>query len=235
MPSDTDVAGPLREALPRPTSPTTASPRRSGGRPPRARSQRDPPGPAAYDVGRAARHPGPAVPAPDHRGRDEAERALPGLVDRLCTPGSSSRASARSRRASTSARTPAGRGPRPLGRQRPHARPRRRPEPGRPRPRARHQPSASTSLAQLTIREPVGSALDLGTGCGVQALHLAGHSGPGRRHRRQRPGALDDPAQRRAQRGRGRRARRLLLRAGRGGAVRPDRDQPAVRDLAGDR
>lgn len=37
--------------------------------------------------------------------------------------------------------------------------------------------SASTSLAQLTRREPVGRALDLGTGCGVQALHLAGHSG----------------------------------------------------------
>lgn len=35
---------------------------------------------------------------------------------------------------------------------------------------------ASSSLAQLTIREPVGRALDLGTGCGVQALHLAGHS-----------------------------------------------------------
>ncbi|WP_110180574.1 DUF7059 domain-containing protein [Nocardioides solisilvae] len=36
---------------------------------------------------------------------------------------------------------------------------------------------ASTSLAQMTLREPVGSALDLGTGCGVQALHLARHSG----------------------------------------------------------
>ena len=36
---------------------------------------------------------------------------------------------------------------------------------------------ASTSLAQLTVREPVGRALDLGTGCGVQALHLARHSG----------------------------------------------------------
>ncbi|MFC4783228.1 DUF7059 domain-containing protein [Nocardioides sp. MAHUQ-72] len=36
--------------------------------------------------------------------------------------------------------------------------------------------SASTSLAQLTLRMPVGRALDLGTGCGVQALHLAQHS-----------------------------------------------------------
>ncbi|GAA4122312.1 class I SAM-dependent methyltransferase [Nocardioides fonticola] len=35
---------------------------------------------------------------------------------------------------------------------------------------------ASTSLAQLTLRDPVGAALDLGTGCGVQALHLALHS-----------------------------------------------------------
>src|SRR5581483_1890218 len=34
---------------------------------------------------------------------------------------------------------------------------------------------ASTSLAQQTIREPFGRALDLGTGCGVQALHLARH------------------------------------------------------------
>ncbi|WP_308188322.1 methyltransferase [Nocardioides sp. R-C-SC26] len=37
--------------------------------------------------------------------------------------------------------------------------------------------AASSSLAQLTLREPVGTALDLGTGCGVQALHLARHSG----------------------------------------------------------
>ncbi len=35
---------------------------------------------------------------------------------------------------------------------------------------------ASTSLAQLTLRTPVDSSLDLGTGCGVQALHLATHS-----------------------------------------------------------
>ncbi|MEZ5093256.1 methyltransferase [Nocardioides sp.] len=35
---------------------------------------------------------------------------------------------------------------------------------------------ASTSLAQQTIRDDVGRALDLGTGCGVQALHLARHA-----------------------------------------------------------
>lgn len=36
--------------------------------------------------------------------------------------------------------------------------------------------SASTSLAQLTMRDPVRSALDLGAGCGVQSLHLARHA-----------------------------------------------------------
>jgi methylase of polypeptide subunit release factors len=36
---------------------------------------------------------------------------------------------------------------------------------------------ASTTLAQATIRRPVGTALDLGTGCGVQALHLSTHAG----------------------------------------------------------
>lgn len=35
---------------------------------------------------------------------------------------------------------------------------------------------ASTSLAQLTVRHDVATALDLGTGCGVQALHLAEHA-----------------------------------------------------------
>jgi hypothetical protein len=35
--------------------------------------------------------------------------------------------------------------------------------------------AASTTLAQLTQREPFGAALDLGTGCGVQALHLSTH------------------------------------------------------------
>ena len=36
---------------------------------------------------------------------------------------------------------------------------------------------ASTTLAQLTIRDPFGSALDVGTGGGVQALHLSTHVG----------------------------------------------------------
>lgn len=35
---------------------------------------------------------------------------------------------------------------------------------------------ASTTLAQMTIRRPIKRALDLGTGCGVQALHLAKHT-----------------------------------------------------------
>jgi hypothetical protein len=37
--------------------------------------------------------------------------------------------------------------------------------------------AASSTLAQLTVRRPVDRALDLGTGCGVQALHLARHTG----------------------------------------------------------
>lgn len=35
---------------------------------------------------------------------------------------------------------------------------------------------ASSSLAQLTVRPPSGRVLDLGTGCGVQALHLTDHA-----------------------------------------------------------
>lgn len=36
---------------------------------------------------------------------------------------------------------------------------------------------ASSTLAGATPRRPVGTALDLGTGCGVQALHLSTHAG----------------------------------------------------------
>ncbi len=36
--------------------------------------------------------------------------------------------------------------------------------------------SASLTLVTATVRQPVTTSLDLGTGCGVQALHLAEHS-----------------------------------------------------------
>jgi methylase of polypeptide subunit release factors len=36
---------------------------------------------------------------------------------------------------------------------------------------------ASLTLAAATVREPVGTALDIGTGCGVQSLHLSQHAG----------------------------------------------------------
>jgi hypothetical protein len=35
---------------------------------------------------------------------------------------------------------------------------------------------ASLTLAQVTVRTPTGRVLDLGTGCGIQALHAARHS-----------------------------------------------------------
>ena len=36
--------------------------------------------------------------------------------------------------------------------------------------------AASISLARAVVRNPVGRALDIGTGCGIQALHLAAHA-----------------------------------------------------------
>lgn len=49
---------------------------------------------------------------------------------------------------------------------------------GRPRPDFVLGASpASTTLAQLVPRNRVGSALDLGTGCGIQTVHLADHCG----------------------------------------------------------
>jgi hypothetical protein len=35
---------------------------------------------------------------------------------------------------------------------------------------------ASLTLAQVTVRNPTGRVLDLGTGCGIQALHAARHA-----------------------------------------------------------
>jgi methylase of polypeptide subunit release factors len=36
---------------------------------------------------------------------------------------------------------------------------------------------ASLTLSSATVRRPVGTALDIGTGCGVQSLHLSQHAG----------------------------------------------------------
>ena len=106
--------------------------------------------------------------------RDAADGALPGLVDRLCNAGlleqSVSEVAARTdcRPYATDDRdlwvvsdlTPGLDGS-PVAVGRDHV---------------LGISSASTSLAQLTMREPVGSALDLGTGCGVQSWHLATHA-----------------------------------------------------------
>ena len=61
--------------------------------------------------------------------------------------------------------------------------------------------SAATSLAQLTVRDQVGRALDLGTGCGVQSLHLAAHARRVVATDVNAARAAADPVQRRAQRG----------------------------------
>ena len=61
-----------------------------------------------------------------------------------------------------------------------------------------HRPSAT--LSNLTVRRPVESALDVGTGCGIQAMLAARHCGARRRDRRERAGARIRRVQRRAQR-----------------------------------
>ena len=96
--------------------------------------------------------------------------------------------------------------------------------------------AASTSLAQLTIRDDVGRALDLGTGCGVQALHLARHAGAvvatdvNRRALdvTRFNAALNDVATSTS-------ATAPSSSRSRGETLRPGGHQPAVRDLAGDR
>jgi methylase of polypeptide subunit release factors len=105
---------------------------------------------------------------------DAAERALPGLVDRLCIAGVLQR-SVSEVAAVVDVRPYADEEhdwwvvadltPGLDGRNR--------------RMRSDHVlgvSSAATSLAQLVVRQPVGSALDLGTGSGVQALHLSTHA-----------------------------------------------------------
>ena len=92
---------------------------------------------------------------------------------------------------------------------------------------------ASTTLAGITVRRPVAKALDLGTGSGIQALHAAQHA-TRVTATDLNPRALRIAALTLALSGarRGRSAGGLALRAGRRRDVRPDRVQPAVRDLA---
>jgi hypothetical protein len=105
---------------------------------------------------------------------DDAERALPGLVDPLCVAGLLERSVGEVRA---------------LIDVRPYADDDRDwwvvsdLTPGLDGGERRMSPdhvlgvsSASNSLAQLVNRRPVASALDLGTGSGVQSLHLTGHA-----------------------------------------------------------
>ena len=172
-----DFTGPLRDALVAAdfTYDGVAGLLGEAG-PPGAEPQRDHAGPAAYDRRQPARHPDPAVPPPGAgvrtrrpSGRCPASStgsATPGLLEQSVGEVAA-RLDCRPYRTDdedlwiVSDLTPGLDGaPNRVG--------------------SDHVlgiSSASTSLAQLTIREPVGRALDLGTGCGVQALHLAAHAG----------------------------------------------------------
>ena len=217
MPSDLDFAGPPARGPARRRlhlRPGRRGARRGGA--PGARTQRDPPALRRTTSGAPIDTLVRLFLLQTPVARDEAERALPGLVDRLCNAGlleqSVSEVAARM-----------------------DCRPYATEEAGQDRdlwvvcdltPGLDGAPvavgpdhvlgisSASTSLAQLTMREPVGSALDLGTGLRRAGAAPRRARALGRRDRRQRARALDDPAQRRAQPGRGRRPRRLVLRAG---------------------
>ncbi|MCW2786113.1 MAG: methyltransferase small [Marmoricola sp.] len=114
-------------------------------------------------------------------GIDDAERALPGLVDELCAEGILERSVSE-----VAARVDL----RPYGTDSPDPRDNVSGnlwvasdltpglDGGPQRVGSDHVlgiSPAATSLAEMTLRAPVGRALDLGTGCGVQSLHLATH------------------------------------------------------------
>ncbi len=89
---------------------------------------------------------------------------------------------------------------------------------------------ASVTLARCTIRTPVARALDVGTGCGVQALHATPARGRRRRHRRLGPRArLRPPDPRPQRRARRRPAPGRPARARPRRGVRPRGQQPPVR------
>lgn len=104
---------------------------------------------------------------------EDAERALPGLVDELCSAGILERSISE-----VAARVDL----RPYGTDTGNLWVASDLTPGLDGGPQRVGPDhvlgispAATSLAELTIRTPVARALDLGTGCGVQSLHLADH------------------------------------------------------------
>nr|WP_257907595.1 SAM-dependent methyltransferase [Janibacter limosus] len=84
---------------------------------------------------------------------------------------------------------------------------------------------ASSTLASWTPRTRVARALDVGTGCGVRALHLSGHADAvvATDLSRRAPGVRR--LQRRTQPGRLGPARGILPRAGRRRGLRPRREQ----------
>ena len=165
--------------------------------------------------------------------REAADRALPGLVDAFAGAGlldvSGGEVAGPGRRPPLRRRRP-----RLVGGQRPHARPGRCAHRRRRRPRPRDQ-------LRLVVAGPADRARAVRPGPGPRHRLRRAGAAPRRarrrrgRHRRQRAGAGDDPAERRAQRGAGRRPRGQPVRAGRRRAVRPGGHQPAVRGLAGDR
>lgn len=105
---------------------------------------------------------------------ERAEQALPGLVDELCTEGILERSMSE-----VAARVDL----RPYGSDTGNLWVASDLTPGLDGASQRVGPDhvlgispAATSLTELTIRTPVARALDLGTGCGVQSLHLADHA-----------------------------------------------------------
>ena len=95
---------------------------------------------------------------------------------------------------------------------------------------------ASLTLASLQLPTPARRGLDVGTGCGIQALRARRGVGARGRDRHLPEGARLHAAERPAQRRRrDRDAARQPVRPGRGRGVRPDRVEPAVRDHAAGR
>ncbi len=166
--------------------------------------------------------------------REQAERALPGLVDELGVAGllatSVGEVAARNDCRPTPSRTPTARAP-TAGWSATSRRHGRSSAPRRHRPRPGRQlgldlPGAADAAPRRDRRPRPRHGLRR------PGLPPRRARRQGRGHRRQPPRAVGGPLQRRPQRPAGGRGpRRLVLRAGARRAVRPDHHQPAVRDL----